>query len=259
LNRIHIQIYEVQTPAEAARLIALGVDHVGSVVLSRENWQLPVLRETVRTVHAANARSSLIPLFSDFDAVARMLDYYRPDIVHFCETVSLDGGSPNKCDALADLQAKIKAGFPDIDIMRSIPIAPKALADQVPTLTLARTFAPVSDYFLTDTLLFNATGPDADHQPVRGFVGITGQTCDWDMAAKLVEASPIPVILAGGIGPHNVLDGILHVRPAGVDSCTGTNAVNGDGHPIRFQKDMDKVKTLVENVRKAESGLLEPG
>ena len=30
---IRIQLYEIQTPAEAEALIALGVDHIGSVIL----------------------------------------------------------------------------------------------------------------------------------------------------------------------------------------------------------------------------------
>ncbi|MBU0986084.1 MAG: hypothetical protein KKH68_02430, partial [Proteobacteria bacterium] len=92
-------------------------------------------------------------------------------------------------------------------------------------------------------------------QPVKGFVGITGQTCDWGMAVKLVESSSIPVILAGGISPENVFDGIITVRPAGVDSCTGTNATDSAGRSIRFTKDFDKVKQFVEAVRRAEQAL----
>jgi len=34
MKRIVIQIYEVQDPEEAQALIALGVDHIGSVIVS---------------------------------------------------------------------------------------------------------------------------------------------------------------------------------------------------------------------------------
>ena len=64
----------------------------------------------------------------------------------------------------------------------------------------------------------------SNDQPVEGFVGITGKTCDWIAARRLVESSRIPVILAGGLSPENVYEGILAIRPAGVDSCTLTNA-----------------------------------
>jgi phosphoribosylanthranilate isomerase len=98
----------------------------------------------------------------------------------------------------------------------------------------------------------NSTGADIDNQPVQGFVGITGEICDWVTARKLVRTSRIPVILAGGISPQNVMQGIQQVRPAGVDSCTRTNAHDKTGKPIRFKKDLVKVKQLVERVRAAE-------
>ena len=83
-------------------------------------------------------------------------------------------------------------------------------------------------------------------------MGITGKTCNWDVAAQLVQSSLIPVILAGGITPDNVFDGIMQVMPAGVDSCTGTNALDSKGRSIRFKKDLEKVKHMVDEVRRAE-------
>ena len=129
------------------------------------------------------------------------------------------------------------------------------MKDAVSTLELARLFEPLSDYFLTDTVIVKTSGCVPEHQPVKGFIGITGVTCNWDTAAKLVQASRIPVILAGGISPENVFEGIMHVRPAGVDSCTRTNALDNQGRPIRFKKDLEKVGALVETVRRAESAV----
>ena len=252
-----VQLYEIQTPAEAEALIALGVDHIGSVILTASCWKDAAIRETVRLTRSAGARSSLIPLFNTPATVMEMLDYYRPDIVHFCESVSDRNGMLEICQNLLNLQKQVRKNFPEIAIMRSIPIAPPGFARHVPTLELAALFEPASDYFLTDTLLVqntSKTGP-AD-QPVNGFIGITGQTCDWFMARKLVDAARIPVILAGGISPDNVVEGLRQVRPAGVDSCTGTNARDSYGQPIRFQKDPARVKRLVEAVREFKSGLL---
>ncbi len=140
--------------------------------------------------------------------------------------------------------------------MRSIPIAQHGKANSVPTLELAGWFEPVSDIFLTDTILANEAGTDAASQPVRGFVGITGKVCDWNTAAGLVASCSIPVILAGGVSPDNVAEGIRRVRPAGVDSCTRTNALDKNGVPIRFKKDLQKVKRLVDAVREAEKILI---
>jgi phosphoribosylanthranilate isomerase len=257
---MRVQLYEIQTPAEAEALIALGVDHIGSVILSASSWKDSAIRETVRFTRSAGARSSLIPLFKTPATVMEMLDYYRPDIVHFCDSVSDRNGMLEKCQKLLMLQHQVKKNFPEIAIMRSIPIAPPGLSRQVPTLELANLFEPASDYFLTDTLLIqntSKTGPI--DQPVSGFIGITGQTCDWLMARRLVDTARIPVVLAGGISPDNVVEGLRQVRPAGVDSCTGTNARDSHGRPIRFKKDPARVKRLVDAVRGFEAGLLLDG
>lgn len=256
VQRFIVQIYEVQTPLEAERLIELDVDHIGSVILSEEQWRQPRLKDTVQVIKSTTAKSSLIPLFNNPDSLLRTLDYYQPDIVHFCEALAGEGGFWEISDKLIGLQQDVKEHFPHIKIMRSIPIAPSGTNNKIPTLEYARRFGPVSDFFLTDTLLVKTAGlPDAN-QPVQGFVGITGKACDWETAATLVRASKIPVILAGGISPQNVIDGILQVRPAGIDSCTWTNAQDDNGSPIRFKKDLEKVRLLVERVRQAEKSIL---
>jgi phosphoribosylanthranilate isomerase len=256
VQRLIVQIYEVQTPAEAERLAELDVDHVGSVILSEEQWMLPQLKDTVRVIKSIAAKSSLIPLFNNPEVVLRTLDYYQPDIVHFCEAPGGEGGGWDFSDKPIVLQQKVKKHFPQIKIMRSIPIAPSGGVNRIPTLRYARRFEPVSDFFLTDTFLVKPAGLPHSRQPVQGFVGITGKTCSWETAAKLVDTSDLPVILAGGISPHNVTDGILQVKPAGIDSCTWTNAQDKTGRPIRFKKDPAKVRQLVQAVRQAEKLLL---
>lgn len=251
MKKIIVQIYEVQTPSEAEKLMGLGVDHIGSVIVSQEAWKLQLIRDTINMIDGSGVQSSLIPLFSNLDTILSTLDYYKPDIVHFCEDITLKTGGWGTCEELILLQENVKKRFPEIKIMRSIPISQSGINDNGATIELARLFEPVSDYFLTDTILVKESG-SSNNQPVKGFVGITGQTCDWDIAAKLVESSRIPVILAGGLSPDNVFDGIMHVRPAGVDSCTMTNAVDSDGCLVRFKKDIGKVKRFVDETRRAE-------
>jgi len=249
-KRILVQIYEVTDPSEAEALARLGVDHIGSVILSRDDWKLPRLKETFDISKTGPSKSILIPLFNKANSVFRALDYYRPDIVHFCE--ALVGDSEEDIQRFIELQEAVKKRFPDVGIMRSIPIAETGLADRVDTLELAKVFEPASDYFLTDTMLMKNGEFSFEHQPVGNFVGITGKICDWVMAAKLASSSSIPVILAGGISPENVFDGILKVKPAGIDSCTLTNALDDNGRPIRFKKDIEKVRRLIAEVRRAE-------
>jgi phosphoribosylanthranilate isomerase len=255
MKKIVIQIYEVQDPAEAQALIALGVDHVGSVIVSENDWKISAVQDTIRDVKGAGAKSSLIPLFNHPDSVFRTLEYYQPDMVHFCEALVDQVGAAQNYIQLIRLQQQVKQRFPDILIMRSIPIVQQGSSGCVDTLEISREFEAVSDFFLTDTLLVKKGGTQLDRQPVEGFVGITGQTCDWEIAAKLVAESPIPVILAGGISPQNVSDAIQSVQPAGVDSCTQTNMQAGNGRTIRFRKDLEKVKAFVQAVKAAEKSI----
>jgi len=261
MTKTLVQIYEVQNPAEAEALIALGVDHMGSVLLSLDSWKVETIRETVQTIQQAGGKSGLIPIFGDAQTVFQALDYYRPDFVHFCEAIPIFPGNQTKptreFDAFITLQVQFKKRFPQIKIMRSISVPKPGAARENNVLnnilSFTKLLAPFSDYFLIDTIIGDQ-GAKHD-QPVAGYVGITGEVCDWKMAGEIIKQSPIPVILAGGISNENVFDAIIKLRPAGVDSCTKTNAVDEDGQPIRFQKDLKKVKRMVEEARRADAAL----
>jgi len=247
-----IQIYEIQTPDEVEALVEAGVDHIGSVLTQEGTLNRPILKETIDLVRSSKSKSSLIPLVSNVDPILYALDFYKPDIVHFCENLNKYMYHRAALDSLIDLQENIKKKFTEILIMRSIPIPQPGIAEFFSSIELAKIFEHVSDYFLTDTLIIKNSGPIQDKQPVNGFVGITGLTCNWDIARKLVDSTDTPVILAGGLSPENVFDGIIKVKPAGVDSCTRTNAFDMYGNPIRYKKDMARVKRFVEETRRAK-------
>lgn len=243
-----IQIYEIQTPREAETCAQLGVDHIGCVLFSGRKATQTELREAIRVSRAAGIRSSLLPLFEDKYQVYRAIEHYAPDYVHFCQNLTEPNGTPTGLEQFVSLQAGIKESFPEIGIIRSIPLPRKGLEGaNFPLLELVHALEGVSDFFLIDTW--------TEREPVKGFIGITGMVSDWGMAKEVVLASPIPVILAGGISPGNAYEAILGVIPAGIDSCTRTNKCDADGRPLRFQKDFAKVKELVEEVRRAEKAL----
>jgi phosphoribosylanthranilate isomerase len=259
MTKTIIQIYEVQNPAEAEALIASGVDHIGSILLSLDFWKVASIRKTVSTIQQAGGKSGLIPLFGDAQTVFQALDYYRPDFVHFCEAISIFTGNQTKLtrefDAFITLQVELKKKFPQIKIMRSISVPKQVAAGESNVfnniLSFTKLLASFSDYFLIDTIIGDK-GARHD-QPVAGYVGITGEVCDWNMAGKIIKQSPIPVILAGGISDENVFEAITKLQPAGVDSCTKTNAVDKEGRPVRFKKDLKKVKRMIEEARRADA------
>lgn len=73
-------------------------------------------------------------------------------------------------------------------------------------------------------------------------IGGTGLTHDWNISAEIVKRVNIPVILAGGLTPENVVDAIKKVNPYGVDVNTGTKGSNG-------YKDPEKVRAFIRNAK----------
>jgi len=104
-------------------------------------------------------------------------------------------------------------------------------------LDLIPSYAPYVDAFLLDSGQPNA------HTPVFGG---TGQVHDWEISAAFVQASPRPVIHAGGLAPDNVRGAMQQVQPFGVDVCSG---VRTDG-----ELDPDKLAAFITAVRNAGAG-----
>jgi phosphoribosylanthranilate isomerase len=75
----------------------------------------------------------------------------------------------------------------------------------------------VAEAYRTDFHLLDA------HRP--GTSGGTGESFDWGLLAG--RRSDVPLILAGGLTPENVGDGVAAARPFAVDVATGVEAEPG--------------------------------
>jgi phosphoribosylanthranilate isomerase len=87
-----------------------------------------------------------------------------------------------------------------------------------------------ADRFGTDLILVDAPSPGS------------GKVFDWKMAADIPGS--MRVILAGGLTPENVAEGVQVVEPWGVDVSSGVERSPG-------RKDALKVKRFIENARAA--------
>ncbi len=143
----------------------------------------------------------------------------------------------------------VRSGASTVQIVKHIDPAEHAkLAERLPAirrvqvihvegadaLSLIPLYAPHVHAFLLDS-----GRPNAAAQTLGG----TGQTHDWEISARFVAASPIPVFLAGGLKPENIADAIRLVRPYGVDLCSG---VRTDG-----RLDAAKLGRFMEAVARA--------
>jgi phosphoribosylanthranilate isomerase len=83
---------------------------------------------------------------------------------------------------------------------------------------------------------------------VPGHKGGTGLTCDWNLAAQIVQSVTLPVFLAGGLTHDNVAGAAAAVRPFGVDVSSGVEIRPGT-------KDIEKVKRFIQRSLSAMDSL----
>lgn len=68
-----------------------------------------------------------------------------------------------------------------------------------------------------DALLLDSGNPAAVVKELGG----TGRVHDWALSRRIVEMTPVPVFLAGGLHAGNAAEAIVRVRPFGLDVCSG--------------------------------------
>jgi phosphoribosylanthranilate isomerase len=216
------QIYEVSTPSEADAISALGIDHVGVLVGNGAFPRERSVREAAAILAAIRPSSKSLALFlsADFALIEQMARELRPTIIHLGASTEL-----LRPKNVIDLRKVL----PNILFMRSVPVTgPESIAT-------ARSYNGIVDFLLLDS-----------HRKGDAQIGALGVTHDWNISRQFVESVRTPVILAGGLGPDNVVAAILAVKPAGVDSKTRTDS--GDTHT----KDLTKVAAF----NKAAKGAL---
>ena len=214
-----VQIFEVQTPDEAAALVRLGVDHIGVLVgdgVFPRELSVAQAKEIFAVVPAGKKRVAL-SLSADLEEVARVVQETRPDIVQV--QAAIDEFSVAMTRAL-------KTRFPQVPIMRAIPVIDETSID------IAASYQGVANFLLLDTW-----------DPGTRQFGALGRTHDWGLSRRIVDDVGISTILAGGLGPENVAAAIAEVRPAGVDSKTKTDRAGEPG------KDLAKVQAFVAAIK----------
>ena len=219
-----VQIYEISTPEEASALGNLGVDHIG-VLVGDGSFPREQSVDQAHLIFSAIPSSSkglALLLSADVRLVEQIILKLKPAIVHL-------GASSNLLTASAVQQLKQRCGT--LTVMRSIPI----VDDE--SITIARSYDGVADMLLLDS-----------HRPGDMQIGALGVTHSWEIDRKIVESVRIPVIIAGGLGPDNVVEAIRMVRPAGVDSKTKTDKDDGS-----HTKDLQKVKRFVARAKSLQA------
>ena len=218
--RNFIQIAGIIDRVEAHMLIDQGVTYLGFPL------RLAVHKEDLSEQDAAKIIQNFPP------SVHGVLITYMdgPEDIHaLCKylgitIVQLHG------DISSDALSRLKTLAPQLQIIKSLIVGQKSPA-QLGQMVWA--LSPIVDAFITDT-----------YDPDTGATGATGKPHDWAVSHALVELSPRPIILAGGLTPENVPQAIRMVGPDGVDTHTGVEGPDG-------RKDPDRVQAFLSETRKA--------
>jgi phosphoribosylanthranilate isomerase len=120
----------------------------------------------------------------------------------------------------------LRQTLPGVRLVQVIHVAGQASVDE------ALAVAPE-----VDALLLDSGNPLLAVKELGG----TGRIHDWEVSRRIRELSPVPVFLAGGLRPENVVEAVRRVGPFGVDICSGlrTNGVLDEEKVTRFFRALD--------------------
>jgi phosphoribosylanthranilate isomerase len=221
-----VQIAGVADRAEAMMLVEAGVHQIGFPL------GLPVHKEDISAEDAAKIIRLLKPpasavLITYLNRAEQILDLCNKIEAH---KVQLHGGI-----SLTEI-VRLKSLAPELTVIKSLIVEDNNFTELKSSIAA---YSPHCDAFITDT-----------YDPATGACGATGKTHDWEISRRLVDISPRPVMLAGGLKPENVRKAIAHVRPAAVDAHTGVEGSDG-------RKDAALVRAFVREALAAfqKSGL----
>ncbi len=199
-----VKICGITRIEDALAAAAAGADAIGLVFYERSPRHVDLVQARA-IVRALPPFVGSVALFVDPapEAVRAVLDGVRPDLLQF------HGDEP----------------------------PPFCRGFGVPWLKAARV-RPGVDLLQYAALYADACGLllDAWHESAHGG---TGERFDWSLIPRRL---PLPVILAGGLGPGNVAEAVRAVRPWAVDVSSGVEQARGIKDAARIQAFMKEVR-----------------
>lgn len=195
------QIYSLSDPALAVEVAKAGADYIGVNPTAKNNGKTKekAMADSIAVFNAIDGLATKVALSIDctFEEQVEIIEKVKPDILHICG---------NDDDATPELVKKLKEVDPKLRIEQAVAMSgPEAIEKAI-------YFSEFCDLLILDSVVPNVIG-----------VGAAGITHDWSWDKEICEKAKCPVIVAGGLGVHNVEDCIRATLPFGVDSLTKTN------------------------------------
>ncbi|HSB27074.1 MAG TPA: phosphoribosylanthranilate isomerase [Pyrinomonadaceae bacterium] len=191
-----VKVCCIASVAEAFMAIELGASAIG-LVSAMPSGPGPIpedLISEIASVVPPGVASFLLTCKQDVDSI---IDQQRRLGVN---TIQI-------CDRLVDgTYRDLRRALPGVSLVQVIHMTGVEAVDE------AQTIAPQVDAILLDS--------GNQSLPVKELGG-TGRTHDWTLSRRIRDTIGVPLFLAGGLNPTNVVEAIAAVQPFGVDVCSG--------------------------------------
>ncbi len=198
---VRVKICGNKRVEDALEAVRLGADAIGLLV-GREHASHDFISPL-----AAQSIARKLPLFCTIVLATNITDIKEIiGLVNFVgvNTLQLHGDSKT-----SDI-IQIKKSLPFLKVIKSLHIIDDT------SIETGKKFIGVADAIVLDSF-----------DKATNKIGGTGKIHNWDISRKIVDEYKIPIILAGGLNPDNVVGAIKSVRPYGVDVNSGTKGEDG--------------------------------
>lgn len=190
-----VKICCIMTADEAQLALAAGADAIG-LVSAMPSGPGVIAEAGIAAIVAglpAGTASFLLTAHTRADDIIAQHRRCRTTHVQLVDTV-----------APGELQ-RLRRALPELGIVPVVHVTGPAAVD-----------AALAAAEHADLLLLDSGNPALAVRELGG----TGRTHDWALSRRIRELSPVPVFLAGGLGPDNIARAMDAVGPAGIDLCS---------------------------------------
>jgi phosphoribosylanthranilate isomerase len=211
-----IKVCGIQTLEEATGAVKAGANTLGFLIGVPEYVEDKITPEKAKQILDSvpeGIRTVMVTHLMEVNEILKIAIYIGVSAIQVHNDLDTEG------------MKRLQPNIHNLELIKAIHVLDNTAVDQ------AKMYEPYADLILLDT-------------KVKGRIGGTGQTHDWDISRRIVKEISIPVILAGGLNPQNVNEALSTVKPAGIDANSGLENEEG-------LKDFEKIRLFAR-----EAGLL---
>ena len=194
--RPRVKVCCIASVEEARAAVECGASAVG-LVSAMPSGPGVISEELISEIAARvppTIATFLLTCAQDADSIVEQQRRCRVNTLQLCDRVD------------ARVHEELRARLPGVSIVQVVHVGGEESLEE------ALSVAPRVDALLLDS---------GNQSLAVKELGGTGRTHDWRVSRSIVEASPVPVFLAGGLKPENVAEAVEAVRPFGLDVCSG--------------------------------------